>query len=125
MLTQFSYIFTDFQTMNESDIDVAKEYEEVAKRRGCSFFPIILECDLAENDKRMQSIERIDLVAGGKGMLLDTDILHVFRKRGRIFRFETLQKLELDVTYLLPAQAAMKILDHVTSLLESQKRFFE
>ena len=116
-----SFIFTDFQTTNESGPSVASEYEKAAKRRGCKFIPIILECQLAENEKRIRSPDRLALVAGGKGMLLDTAVLRGFRKKEHIFRFENSNELGLDVTELSPSQAAQEILEHVEKVIKISK----
>ena len=113
-----SYIFTDFQTINETGPAVAAEYEKAAKRRGCPFISIILECQLSENEKRMRSSERLELVAGGKGMLLDTAVLRGFRKKGQIFRFQDSSELEIDITKTSPAQAAQKILAHIEEIIK-------
>ena len=115
-LPVLSYIFTDFQTNSETGPAVAAEYEKAAKRRGCLFIPIVLDCEHAENEKRMRSSERLELVAAGKGMLLDTAVLRGFRKKGQIFRFQDMQDLVLDVTNILPEEAAKKILEHVEEL---------
>ena len=64
----------------------------------------------------MRSPERLDLVAKGKGMLLDATVLHGFRKRGQIFKFEIAQELELDITEILPTEAAQVIVKHIQSL---------
>ncbi len=115
-LTHASYIFTDFQTNNESGTSVAREYEEAAKNRNCPFISIILSCQPSENERRMRSPERLELVAKGKGMLLDTTVLDGFKKRGEIHRFGTQEELELDITDMLPAQAAGKVLEYVQSV---------
>lgn len=69
----------------------------------------------------MQTPERHDLVAGGKGMLLDTKVLHGFRNRGEVYRFQSQEELELDVTEIMPAEAARKIMEHVQMLLQESK----
>ncbi|KAL9100104.1 MAG: hypothetical protein Q9163_004479 [Psora crenata] len=123
---EHTYIFTDFQTANESGTSVAKEYQHGAERRGCTFVPVVLSCETSENERRMRSPDRVQLVTGvgggrGKGMLLDTEILKSYRKRGEIYRFEgsaAAAQLELDVTHLSPAQAAAKIIEHVESVTD-------
>lgn len=64
----------------------------------------------------MLSPERTELVAGGKGMLLDTTILNGFRKKGEIYSFKCAEELELDVTALTAVEAAKRILRHVQAL---------
>ena len=111
-----SYIFTEFQSTSESGTSTCKKYIEAARRRGCLFVPIILTCSSAENASRMQSAERMDLVAAGKGLLLDTDVLESYRKRSEIYRFQTYEEMELDVTELTPMQAANRIFAHVRTV---------
>ena len=112
-----SYVFTDFQTSNESGISVAKEYQSAAQWRGCTFVPVVLDCQGVENERRMLSPERLNLVAGGKGMLIDSDILHKFRKRAEIYAFDCPESLRLDVTKLSSKEAARRILMHVELLI--------
>lgn len=64
----------------------------------------------------MCSPERTELVAGGKGMLLDTNVLKGFRKKGEIYRFKCAEELELDVTVLTALEAAERILAHVQAV---------
>lgn len=108
-----SYIFTDFQTGNEEGASVATEYATAAKKRGCAFVPVVLTCAEAENERRMRWPERLELVEGGMGMLVDTDVLKGFRARGEIYRFQGPEQLVLDVSEISPAQAAERILQHV------------
>lgn len=93
----------------------------MAERRRCPFIPVILACQLAENERRIQSPERLELVAGGKGMLLDTKILNGFRKRGEIHSFQAQEELVLDITNLQPAEAAARILKHVELMIRTSK----
>jgi hypothetical protein len=56
------------------------------------------------------------LVAGGKGLLHDTNLLREFREHGEILRVECSELLELDVSHLSPEDAAGMIAEHVESL---------
>lgn len=109
----YIYVFTDFQTGNEEGASVATEYATAAKKRGCAFVPVVLTCAEAENERRMRWPERLELVEGGMGMLVDTDVLKGFRARGEIYRFQGPEQLVLDVSEISPAQAAERILQHV------------
>ncbi|KAF6236199.1 hypothetical protein HO173_005828 [Letharia columbiana] len=110
------YVFTDFQTANEEGISVASEYEAAAKKRGCAFIPVILTCQVAENERRLRSLERLGAVEGGNGMLVDTDVLKLFRERGDVYRFQCSEQLVLNVTEITPVQAAEKIMQHVRAV---------
>ena len=66
----------------------------------------------------MRSQERQDAVAAGKGMLLDTHVLHEIRSRGEILRLECPELLELDVSGLEPGEAAVRIVEHIAALGE-------
>lgn len=109
------YIFTDFQSDNELGRQVVEEYAQAARERGCAFIPVVLSCDAAVNATRMRSDERVELVAGGKGLLLDTDVLALMRELGEIARYESPELLELDVTDVQPEEAATMIVSHMLS----------
>ncbi|MCJ1269785.1 hypothetical protein MMC22_009678, partial [Lobaria immixta] len=100
-------------TGNKEGASVATEYATAAKKRGCAFVPVVLTCAEAENERRMRWPERLELVEGGMGMLVDTDVLKGFRARGEIYRFQGPGQLVLDVSEISPAQAAERILQHV------------
>jgi len=57
----------------------------------------------------MRCQERLELVAGGKSMPLDTYLLHEIRSPGEILRFECPELLELDVPDLAPGESANRI----------------
>jgi hypothetical protein len=95
---------------------VAGYHAKAAKDRGCTFIPVLLICDADANAQRMRSQERLELVAGGKGMLLDTDLLYEIRSRGEILRFECPELLVLDVSGLAPEESANKIVQHMVAL---------
>lgn len=103
-------MFTDFQSNNELGASVAKEYQEAARMRGCDFLSVTLVCDLAENERRIQSEERVSLVKGGSHKLLDPEILKEMRCRGSLFRFDcSVQQIEIDVG-IRPAQDSAQII---------------
>ena len=52
---------------------IASEYEAAAKKRGCALIPVILTCEVAENERKLRSRERLGVVEGDNGMLVDTD----------------------------------------------------
>ncbi|KAK4694239.1 hypothetical protein P7C71_g3310, partial [Lecanoromycetidae sp. Uapishka_2] len=111
-----TFIFTDFQTSNDSGTSTAREYATAARMRGCTFVPVILTCEMAENERRMRSKERVELVAGGKGMLLDVEMLRDVRRRRDVHEFGIKEELIMDVTELEPVEAAAEILEHVRAV---------
>ncbi|TDZ71773.1 hypothetical protein CTRI78_v001743 [Colletotrichum trifolii] len=76
-------IFTDCRSTDKSSENIAREYEDAAKRQGVPFFPVLLTCELEQNLRRV--------VGTGRGPL----------------------ELELDVTHLSPEVAAWQIIGHV------------
>lgn len=62
--------------------------------------PVVLSCDAEVNAQCMRSEKRVGLIAGGKGMLLDTRFLVAMREEGEILKWECAELLELDVTEL-------------------------
>jgi hypothetical protein len=114
--TKFRYIFTDSQSDNEIGRAVADHHAKAAEDRGCTFIPVVLTCDTDVNAQRLRSQERQDLVAGGKGMLLDTTLLQEFRSNGQILKFSCPELLELDISDLSPEEAASRIAEHIASL---------
>ncbi|KAL8719367.1 MAG: hypothetical protein Q9225_003624 [Loekoesia sp. 1 TL-2023] len=111
------YIFTDFQTSNPLGGIVAEEYRSAALRRGCAFIPIILECDVEENARRMMSAERVAKVAQGKGMLLSTELLRKMRGRGEIYRFGCPEEKVVDVSRMEAGEAAGVIIGYVREVM--------
>jgi hypothetical protein len=95
---------------------VAEHHAKAAKNRGCTFILAVLACNADVNGQRMRSQERLDLVAGGKGMLLDTTLLHEFRSKSEILRFSCPELLELDVSDMSPKEATARILEHISAL---------
>ena len=96
---------------------VATEFATAAKMRGCAFIPIILECEEAENIKRMRSTERLSAAQGGLGILTDVEILESYRGRCKLCSFQCPEELVLDVTELTHVQAAEKIVQHLKAVM--------
>ena len=112
-LTNNSYVLTDFQTTNAEGVSVASEYLAAAKKRGCTFVPIILDCQIDENERRMRSPARLHLVDEGQSMLSDTDVLKIYRGRGDIYKFQCPEQLVLNVSEMSHVQAAEVIIQHM------------
>ncbi len=115
-----SYIFTDFQSNDNLGSSVAQEYAAAAQRRGCLFIPVVLDCVLEENARRMRSAERVELERSGKGLLLDTSQLGEMRGRVAIYRFRCPEQLELDVSDLNAEEAARVIAEHIRCAMQKQ-----
>lgn len=110
------YIFTDCQSDSDGGPEVVAEYIQAAKSRGCTFVPIVLTCEYKVNEERMTSQERKDLVAGGKGMTLDTTVLQRIHSHMTIYKPRCPELLELDVTDLRTKEAAARILEHLRGI---------
>jgi hypothetical protein len=108
-----SYNLIDFQNCNPLGHSIAQQHLNAAHASGCTFIPVVLRYRASENIQRMCSSKRQDLVASGKGLLLDMTLMMEMRERGEIFRFGCEEELELDVTSLAPEIAARKIAAHV------------
>ena len=111
-----SYVFTDFQSNDELGTSTAREYQEVATARGSRFIPIVLRCGLDENERRMVGAGRKELVGGGKGLLLDVDLLRSFRVRTDIHSFGTPEELCIDVTRRDAGSVAEEIALHIRTI---------
>ncbi|KAI4115075.1 MAG: hypothetical protein LQ338_007911, partial [Usnochroma carphineum] len=113
----YTYIFTDFQTSSPEGGTVAEEYRSVAIDRGCAFIPVILVCDAEENARRMMSEDKVEKVAHGKGMLLDTKALEEMRGRGEIYEFGCPEEVVVDVSRLTADEAAKLMAEHVKKII--------
>lgn len=66
----------------------------------------------------MLSSERKEAVGKGKGMLLDTNVLRGFRKKGVIFRFGGEKELEVDVSGMGAEEAAGVVVRFVKEVVK-------
>lgn len=107
-----TWIFTDQQSSNELGRSVALEYRTAAAQRGSPFLSVILTCEIEENRKRLVSGTRGD---GSTTKLTDPDILNNIRMGEDIYRCGAETELVLDVTKVLPTDAASNILEHMRS----------
>ncbi|KAI1003524.1 hypothetical protein K3495_g4683 [Podosphaera aphanis] len=109
----YIYIFTDSQTNDPVGREVTVHYANAASERGCTFIPVVLVCEEEENLRRLRSQERLTLAKGGKGLLLDTDLLKGFRGQGEILRWPCKELLVIDVTHIGVAEVVLKIIKHL------------
>lgn len=106
------YLFTDWQSGDDAGAAVCREYETMARERGCGFIPVIVSCGEAENIVRLRSGER-----EGWGKITDPELL--VRCRGGVdappvYLFEGVEaRLEVDVTELSAREAAEVVVGHV------------
>ena len=82
----------------------------LAARRGARLVPVVLEAELAENERRLQAPDRI----GRK--LTDPALLRHFVECDAIQKPDVPELLVLDVTALLPDEAATVIQHHLDAL---------
>jgi hypothetical protein len=72
----------------------------------------LLECSIPNTTSKKSA----DSGSSGTGMLLDTALLHEYRSKGEILRFESPQLLELDISDLSPEESAARIVEHIAAL---------
>lgn len=110
---EYIYIFTDSQTNDPVGRGVTSHFARAASDRGCAFIPVVLICEEEENLRRLRSQERLDLAQGGKGLLLDTDLLKEFRDQGEILKWPCKELLVIDVTHICVNEVVEKIIKHL------------
>ncbi|KAL9029067.1 MAG: hypothetical protein Q9196_002649 [Gyalolechia fulgens] len=111
----YIYIFTDFQTSDPLGGTVAEEYRSAALNRRCIFIPIILDCDVEENARRMMSVDR---VARGQGMFHSAELLREMRRRGgEIYSFGCPEEMAVDVGGMEADEAAGLIAGHANKMM--------
>jgi hypothetical protein len=108
-------IVLDFQSNNELGRSVPMEYEAAARESGRHFLPIYLICDIAENLRRVAGIDR---AKSGTKKLTSCEVVRDIRSRCELFSFGYPDCFRIDVTHLLPIDAASKILAHIKSRLQ-------
>jgi hypothetical protein len=111
-----TWIFTDCQSSDALGSISCEDYHRAVTERGSVFFSIVLECDAAENRKRVQTADR-----SLRGKLTDVSILKTIRDEEDIFRFNDENELVLDVTHLSIGEATRVIVDHVQARLGRAK----
>ncbi|TDZ18410.1 hypothetical protein Cob_v008570 [Colletotrichum orbiculare MAFF 240422] len=114
------YIFTDCRSADKISENIAREYEDAAKRQGVPFFPVLLTCQLEENLRRVVGTGRGE--KWGNTKMTDTAELEKMRRNGSVFRFGGPVELELDVTHLSPEVAAWQILGHVALAMQKHEK---
>lgn len=102
---------------NPEGAAAARDYQQGAASRNSPFFSVVLSCGLEENLRRVQTAGR-----GGatNTKLTDVDIVCNIREMEDIYHFKDQNELDLDVTEILPTEAAQRILDHIAEIHECQ-----
>ncbi|ORY66133.1 uncharacterized protein BCR38DRAFT_340299 [Pseudomassariella vexata] len=100
-------VFTDSQVVGPVGPGVAAEFEAAARQSGRAFLPVYITCLEEENWRRLGSEER---GKGGKGKLMDVDILKGIIRDMELFRFADVPGLSIDATTRKPEDAAGEIL---------------
>jgi hypothetical protein len=114
-----TWIFTDSQSSDAVGALSSQDYYQAVAERGSAFFSIVLECDFAENLRRIQVAERGRLA---KTKLTSVSILQGIRDAEDLYLFKDENELILDVTHLSAVQAARVIVEHVDAKLGRAKQ---
>jgi AAA domain len=105
----FSFVFTNHLVDGDAaDVEVFAEIAALAAERRSRFVPVRLFCDEEELCRRIASADRIRRFKD----ISPDNAHHTFRTR-RILRVDHPHLLDLDVTKLTAAQAALRIVRHV------------
>lgn len=107
----FNFIFTN--VLLQDDADHQRRFEEIracAARRGSRYFPVrLLISDIEEHKKRITGDDRAERMK-----TVDPVMAEKTSKRG-VLEIEDPNLLDLDVTDLSPAEAAERILAHIST----------
>jgi dephospho-CoA kinase len=106
-----SYVLTNVLEENEGDRRLYRQVEEMAKKRGSLFVPVKLLISEEEHLKRVVEPSR-------RERWKSRDPQEVYSKEA-LLKIEHPHLLEMDVSLLPAAQAAEKILDHVSKLKDA------
>ena len=102
-------MFTDFQSDDDIGRSALAEYRSMARRRHCTFVPILLTCSKEENLRRLGTTER-----SLHGKLTDSELLSYFRDNDEVHRLP--DEMELNVTTLDADAAARLIYTHLLDM---------
>jgi len=98
-------------------IEAAREYREHAMRSGRLFLPVTVECQLAENMRRLNSEER----RARRNSVLSADEAHRVREGNRLFEFADVEGLVLNTTKMSPIDAAMRLMEWINKQVDSER----
>ena len=102
------FIFTDSQTDHN---DCMSDYTDLGRgEHARRFYTVILECEQAENERRLVMSGRGN---GVNGKLVDVDVLRKCRAGESSHIFEDTDEIVIDVTHIRAEEAAELISDFV------------
>ncbi|KAG6368456.1 hypothetical protein INS49_002663 [Diaporthe citri] len=95
---------------------LARDFEVVAKRTNRLLIPIYLECQVEENMRRLQEAER--RVSLKDKIRSPNEAKTVRSDGGSLFIFKAREGLSINITKMLPHEAALKILSYIRDLID-------
>ncbi|KAI3396728.1 hypothetical protein diail_11755 [Diaporthe ilicicola] len=95
---------------------LAQGFEAVAKRTNRLLIPIYLECQVEENMRRLQEAER--RVSLKDKIRSPNEAKTVRSDGGSLLIFKTCEGLSLNITKMLPHEAALQILSFIRDLID-------
>ncbi|KAJ0122234.1 hypothetical protein J7T55_002746 [Diaporthe amygdali] len=95
---------------------LAQDFEVVAKRTNRLLIPIYLECQVEENMRRLQEAER--RVSLKDKIRSPNEAKTVRSDGGNLFIFKSREGLSINITKMLPHEAALQILSFIRDLID-------
>jgi hypothetical protein len=110
---EYSYVLTNALTDDPVDRHWFGRTVELARRRNSVFIPVLLDCDEAENARRIDTPDRA-------ANLKHTDAASALVRRRTVkpLPIDHPNLMSLDTTHLPPADAARKIIAHAERLAQ-------
>ena len=107
----WSFVFTNvLRPTDAAGVSITALLQELAEARGVPYVPVLLQCDLDEQLRRVTAPGRAE-----RGKWTDPDAVAVFVATADLLVPDGPHRLDLDVTHLSPDQAARAVLDHVAA----------
>lgn len=108
---EYNYIFTNYLNTDQDDYDHFNFMTDFAKKRGSTFIPIFLTCDIKTLKKRATNHER-EL----RLKLVDRQKIDELINKNQLIDIKHPNAITLDITSLSPQESAKIILDHLLTL---------
>ncbi|KAH6690505.1 hypothetical protein F5X68DRAFT_253396 [Plectosphaerella plurivora] len=111
---RLTWIFTDVHYADAAGQQGAKDYQKAAHTRGIQFWPVVLECETEENVLRLGDKE-----ADWKATVGETaEGLRRIREEKRVYSFGAgdEEELRIDITEMMPDEAARRIFEHINKV---------
>ncbi|KAI7782534.1 hypothetical protein LA080_013170 [Diaporthe eres] len=109
-------ICTDCLSDTPLGMRLARDFEVVAKRTNRLLIPIYLECQVEENMRRLQEAER--RVSLKDKIRSPNEAKTVRTDGGSLFIFKAREGLSINITKMLPHEAALKILSYIRDSID-------